>query len=327
MAGIFKANNPFNTFLLFVYGILLKLPWFLNSKDPAIGKFDGFLYKYLLPHIISIKHTSSFTYFLIVYLFIFTQAVIFNRLVVNQRLLQKANYLPGMCYLLLTSLFAQWNEFSSVLIVNTLLIWAFSKMNKLYNSQDPKVLLYNIGAIVGLCSFFYLPVIAYALLILFALTITRPVKLREWVVALIGVVTPYYFLFFYVYLTTGNLKDYRFQILKPVIPVFHITTIYWCLIGLVFLLAVTGCYFVVVNLRKQIVQVRKCWGILLFFFIISAIVSLLYSGSSLQYSLLVLVPLSACLASFFFYPRSRIILILGHWLLVAFIVYTGFFLK
>ena len=48
MTGTFKANNPYNTFLLFVYGILLKLPMFLHPKVPQVQQIDGFLYRALL---------------------------------------------------------------------------------------------------------------------------------------------------------------------------------------------------------------------------------------------------------------------------------------
>ena len=48
MIGIFKANNPFNTFLLFVYGLLLKLAWFWYPHIPVVHTTDGFLYKEIL---------------------------------------------------------------------------------------------------------------------------------------------------------------------------------------------------------------------------------------------------------------------------------------
>lgn len=46
--GTFKANNPYNNFLLFVYGFVLKLPMFLHPKVPIPQKLDGFLYKAML---------------------------------------------------------------------------------------------------------------------------------------------------------------------------------------------------------------------------------------------------------------------------------------
>ena len=39
--------------------------------------------------------------------------------------MQKNNYLPAMSYLLITSLFIDWNILSAPLVINTLLIWVW----------------------------------------------------------------------------------------------------------------------------------------------------------------------------------------------------------
>ena len=324
MAGIFRANNPFNTFLLLVYGIFLKICWFIHPHALTTGPMDGFLYKKFFPHIVLLQSQYPIFYDSIVYLFLFTQAVIFNRIVVNQRLMQKANYYPAMSYLLLTSLFASWNEFSSVLIVNTLLIWAFAKINKLYNTNEPKVTLFNIGMIIGLISFLFMPALGFLLFLILALIVSRPFRFREWVVALIGIITPYYLLCCQIFLSNGNLGAFKFPYLKPFLPVIHLNKIEWALLCLSFLVLGIGVYFVYTNLRKQVVQVRKNWTFILFYFLISCLLTFFYSGKILEYSLLILVPLSAYFASFFFYPRFRIILIIVHWVFVSFIIYSGF---
>jgi hypothetical protein len=46
--GVFKSNNPYNTFLLLVYGVVLKLQIFIHPKIPVPQQTDGFLFKELL---------------------------------------------------------------------------------------------------------------------------------------------------------------------------------------------------------------------------------------------------------------------------------------
>lgn len=327
MQGIFKANNPFNTFRLFIYGIVLKLFWFAHPRDPISSTMDGILYRILFPHIIGLKQSYPVIYICLIYSFLITQALIFNRFIVNQRLLQKANYLPGMSYILLTSLLSSWNQLSPLLIINTLLVWAFAKMNKLYNATDPLAMIFNIGMIIGICSLIYVPAIIFSLLIISALVVTRPFHIREWVVSVIGILTPYYFLLYQVFFTNNNLKNFKFPFLSPIIPRFNITTLDFILIILLLFIFIAGLYYVILHLNKQVVQVRKSWSLLFYYLIITICVSFFYSGKSPHTALMVLIPLSAFYAGFFFYNKHRIILIITHWLLIGFIIYTGYFIN
>jgi hypothetical protein len=38
VTGTFKANNPYNNFLLFIYGLVLKLPSFIHPEVPKPEK-------------------------------------------------------------------------------------------------------------------------------------------------------------------------------------------------------------------------------------------------------------------------------------------------
>ncbi len=327
MAGIFKANNPFNTFLLFVYGLILKFCWFRNPIEPGINKFDGLLYKAAFPYIHSLWAWSPFFFLTIVYLFIFTQAVIFNRLLSTQRLFQKANYLPGMSYLLISSFVPEWNQFSSVLIVNTLMIWSYSKMNKLYNNQDPKENLFNLGMIISFCSFLYVPSVLFLLLLFFSLAITRTFRIREWTVCILGLITPYYFLLISIFLHDNNIKRFKFPILYPRLVNFHISLIQIVFYSFVVLIALIGVFFINNNLKKQVVHVRKSWAIILVYLFIAAIIGVFYSNNEKTYLYLVLVPFSTYIAAYYFYLRSRMMLTITHIIMIAFIVYNGFFIK
>jgi hypothetical protein len=103
--GTFKANNPYNTFLLLIYGLLLKLPMFVHPFVPKPQQTDGFLFKGILIQLAVVGEKIPIVYPIITFILLFTQAITFNQLVNEQRLMQKANYLTGMSYLLVTSLY------------------------------------------------------------------------------------------------------------------------------------------------------------------------------------------------------------------------------
>ena len=106
MTGIFKANNPYNNFLLLIYGLALKIPMFINPNVPQPQQLDGFLYKAMLLWLKPVAANFHLVYSIITFLLLFVQAISINKLINSQRLMKKPNYLSGMAYLLITSLFS-----------------------------------------------------------------------------------------------------------------------------------------------------------------------------------------------------------------------------
>lgn len=323
MVGIFKANNPFNTFLLFIYGLLLKLAWFINPQLPVIKETDGFLFKDIL---YTLQHTGSqfpLLYPIITYFLLFMQAIAFNKLINDQRMMQRPNYLPAMSYLLITSMFSEWNILSAPLLINTLLIWVWAKMSSLYSNNSPKSTLFNIGMAVGVSTFFYFPSLSFVLLIIFGLIVSRPFILAEWVIAIVGIITPYYFLFSYLFLT-DSIQDYRLP--KFVIGYPKFNQNYWeltgiCLMVLAFLI---GIFFVQSNFRKQLVQVRKRWSLLLLYLVVAVFVPFINATHTFEYWILAAIPLAAYVGCSFLYPAKRWVSVLIHWLMVAVAIVTSY---
>jgi len=322
----FRANNPFNTVLLFAYAFLLKFSWLNHPKAPVTKWIDGWAAQLLKPRIDHLLTSYPLLYSLIVYSLIVTQALMINRVVNQQRMMPKANYMAAMCYILITSLFADWNVLSVVLIAQTFLIWAWSKMNRLYNTAHPKTILYNIGLLMGIVSILYFPATGFCILLLVAIAVNRAFRPREWLIAFLGVITPYYFLISLLYLNDA-FRLFYIPYLLPGIPVFHFTSLQWTAIFILLLSVITGFYYAHSQLSKQVVQVRKSWYTFFAFLAISVLLCLFFSGNAWQYYLLAAVPLAVYVGAAFFYPRKRWFPIILHWLLVAFIVSFSYFNK
>lgn len=326
MVGIFKANNPFNTFLLFLYGLLLKLAYFMHPHIPTVQKTDGFLFSEILDKLGNTGSKFPLIYPAITYLLIFTQAVTFNKLINDQKMMQRSNYLPAMSYLLITSMFAEWNMLTAPLVINTLLIWVWARMSTLYSNTKPKSTLFNIGMMIGVSTFFYFPSLAFVLLIVFALIVSRPFILAEWIVSILGILTPYYFLFSYLFLT-DKLNGYRLPRFEISHPKFHQD--YWeiagiCLIIVAFLI---GVFFVQANFRKQLVQVRKRWSLLLLYLFVAVFVPFINATHTFEYWILTAIPLSAYVACSFLYPVKRWLPVVLHWLMVLVVIVISYGLK
>jgi hypothetical protein len=323
VTGTFKANNSYNNFLLLLYGLLLKLPMFLHPVIPQPQKIDGFLYKAILRALQPVGNGLPVIYPVITFFLLFMQAVYFNKLVNDQRIMQRPHYLTGMSYLLITSLFMEWNVLSSPLIINSFLIWVWSKMSGLYNNQKPKAALYNIGIAIGIATFFYFPSIAFAALIIFGLALTRPFKLAEWLISLLGILTPYYFLMAIVFLT-DKWKGYKFPGFAVTTPLFNQS--YWAYAAIVIVSgsSFVGLFFIQQNFRRQLIQARKSWNLTFLYLLVAFFVPFVNATHSFEYWILCAVPVSAFVAATFLYPAKKWFPAVLHWLIVAFVLVISY---
>ena len=244
MIGIFKQKSPANVFLLLVFGVLIKLPMFLYPHVPVVKPEDGLFYKGILDFLKPVAVNNPSIFPSIVFLLLFLQSVILTRFINAQRLMSKSTFLPGMAFLLITSLFPEWNYFSAPLIVNSILLLLLTSLFRIYNQPAAKGAIFNIGLALGISAFIFFPSITYIIWILLALAIMRPFRLNEWLICITGVATPYYFFAVYLIVTDqwnwNNLMPY-FTISLP-----RIQQTLW-LAGSTFLLAapfLIGGYYV-----------------------------------------------------------------------------------
>ena len=326
MTGTFKANNPYNTFLLLVYGIVLKLPMFLHPVKPVPQQTDGFLFKELLVQLSNVGDKLPAVYPLIAFVLLYTQAIIFNQLANGQRMMQKPNYLTAMAYLLITSLFKEWNVLSAPLIVNSLLVWVWARMAGLGNTKSVTSTLFNIGIAIGVSTFFYFPSIAFAVLVIFGLVVTRPFKLAEWLLCLFGIITPYYFLLSYVFLT-DKWKGYKLPGIAFSLPKFYESR--WALAAIIIVLfaTVVGLFYIRQNFLRQLVQTRKSWNLVFLYFFVAVGIPFINATHSFEYWILCAVPLSAFVGCAFLYPQKKWFPQVLHWLMVAFVIAFSYFVK
>jgi hypothetical protein len=326
VTGIFKTNNPSGNAILFLYAIVLKFPMFMNLKAPQLQALDGIFYKNILQGLGSIASFIPFIYSLLTFMLLFIQAIGINKIVNDQRFHKQTNYLTGMSFLLITSLFSDWFLFSAPLIVNTILIWIFSRLCVLYNNPASKSIIFNIGLATGLAAFIYFPSITFLLLVMSGIAISRPFRLQEWLTGLVGIFTPLYFFASWLFLT-GKISTFR-------VPGFHLSYPHfmgnrWAYGALFVIVLATalGLYFVNTNMRRQVVQTRKSWQLLFLYLIIATLVPFINATINFSYWIIVAVPLSPIIAAVFFYPQKKILPLALHWLMFGIYIAIVFFVK
>jgi len=322
--GIFKQKNPGNALLLLLYGLFLKFPLFLHPEVPLPSQGDNYIYHLVIRFLEPFTKNAPVVFSILAFLLFFTQATLLNRISNSLKLLPRPNYLVGMSYLLVTSLMKDWNSFSAPLLVNSLMIWLWYRMIGLYNNNNPKTSLYNVAVMVGILPLIYSPAIAFILLLFFALVIARPLRITEWMVALLGLMTPYYFLFVILFLT----DRWHFSKVIPYI-VFHLPRLpasLWITGGITLLIVpfLSGGYYVQKNLNKMLIQVRKAWSILLVFLLVSLLIILINPGNNYLHWMLIVIPITTFHAATYYYMTSRWLALLLHWATFIFAILLNY---
>lgn len=326
MTGIFKQKSSSNILLLLVYGLILKFNRFLHPAGPLQQPEDHFLYNWLIGFLKPLN-IAPVLYVLLAFLLLYSQALLFNRICNDQKLLPRPNYLPAMAHLLTTSLFVEWNYFSAPLLANSFLIWIFYRLITLPNIQKPAGVIFNIGVLMGIVTLLYRPAIVFVALVILALFIMRPFRPQEWAINILGITMPYYFLALVLYLTNrwdwNKLKPV-FNISLPAMPSSIFTTISIVLLVVPFMI---GGYFVQSNLNKMYIHVRKSWSLLLLFLIMAMLIILADGGSNYVSWMLCAVPITAFHAASYFYSTSRRFPVILQWLIFGYAIYLNYWLS
>lgn len=320
MIGIFKQKNPAIIFLLLLFGVLIKLPMFLHPHVMVSRPEESILFRAILKFLEPTGKTFPSVYPLLAFFLIMVQALTLTRFINNQRMISKPTYFPGMAYLLITSLFPEWNYFSAPLIVNTILLFVLSGLFNIYNQQNAKGAIFNIGLALGIASFIFFPSLTFVIWILLALAVMRPFRLNEWALCIVGITTPFYFYAVYLVVTSQWSWDQLLPYITVHLP--YIKQSAW-MAGSVFLIAVPfllGGYYVQDNLRRMLIQVRKGWSLLLLYLLGAIFVPFVNNTNTLENWVMVAIPFAAFHACTYFYSTLKIIPVLLFWLTVAFII-------
>jgi hypothetical protein len=312
--GIFKQKASTNALLLLLYALVLKFPLFLHPFLPVLHAEDNYLYRYILSLLGSLFGHAALPYAVLSFVILFSQATLLNSICNYHKMLPRANFLPGMCYILVTSLLPDWGHFSAPLIINSIMIWCWYRMVALYNSPSPVTAIFNIGLFLGLATLLYVPAIAFLIMLFFALLIMRPFRVQEWLVGFAGFTSPYYFLILILYFTHqlqwANLVPH-ISFTFPAIP-----ASVWIIasISLLVIPFIIGGIYVQNNLNKMLIHVRKSWSLVLVFLITAIFVIIINKAGTYENWIVTAMPFAVFHSAAYYYPTNRVLINLLHWI-------------
>jgi hypothetical protein len=321
---MFRQKSPGNIIVLFLFGLLLKLPLFLYPKTIVATQNDEDFYHWLIGFFNSFTTNNGLISSVFSYFLLYIQALMINYLLNEYRLLPKQNYLAGMAYLLLTSLLPEWNYLSSPLVTSTFVIWIFILLFRLYNIANARGQIFNIGLLLGISSYFYFPSASFLICIILGLIILKPFRLNEVVLFLTGCLTPYYFIGAWLFLKDQLSFATFFPHISVRVP--EIKSNIWLAVSIL-LLAIpflVGGFFVQTHLHKMLIQVRKSWTILLLYLLLAFFIPFVNSNPSFSNWVLLVAPFACFHASTYYYGSKKWVLNLLFFLTAGYIIYLQY---
>lgn len=324
MVSLFKSNKPHIPLILLGYAVLLQLPMFLFPRKYVVPEAQEPLSNLLLslidkPHIVA----AIFSVLLVV-----IQALVVNKMITDLRLFDKANYVPALMYVVVSSLFTEFLYPGPQLLANLFVVLVLMSIMRLYKSQENFSEIFDVGFMIAIASLFYSPTMVLLVLMFIGLGILRAFAWREWVTGLAGFLAPYILISTYYFLVDG-LGEFWYEQFSGMFNFgdMHLST------GLdvkvtgsfVVLLLMLSAWYLQASYLKSQIQIRKflvlvVWTLILLFFSF-----VLDDDLSLKHFVIITVPLSVILSYYMLNFKKQRWPEIIHWLLVLSILFFQYY--
>ncbi len=321
MVTLFINTSFSSVFILIVLALLVHTHFFIAPAIVVTGE-DG-LISFLLKQYI--QPLPSVFLWLVYMGILLLQAIRLNMVLNENKMFHNGNFTTAMAYVVVSGLFPEWCSITPAFIANTFLIWILIQLFKLYNSPAPKVLLFNTGLIAGFSVICYHPTAILIVVILFALIIVRPFRIAEWIVLLMGVITPLYILFSILFLTDKwNLVTQFLPKLHLGLPKFQYKD-FWVVftISTIFISLLAGLVYYSNASNRVIIQIRKNWSVLVVMLLLMLPIPFIFTNTAMYAVEMLIIPLSAFIANAYLYPKKLLFPNLLFFLAVAAIIHNN----
>jgi len=314
----FKQTLPQIIIVIIVLAILIWLKSFLTDSvfsfyfDSIKMPFYDFITKWL--------HEGLFKSSLISFVVMLITAFLLLQINSKHIVIKQRTYLPAFFFVILASGFLPVQRINPAIFSSFFLVFAIDHILSIYHKESVLDNLYRAGFFIALASLFYAPSIFYIVAVFLSLISIRTFNIREWIVPIIGLLTPWFFFFFYHYFVNSDLTiSYRVIVYNLFTEINPISSgvLFYSFIGYsIILFMITG-IFLLNSLPNQKISVRKYHGVFFWFNLVTALIVLFIPACSIEILYVAVIPVSFQFAHYFtlsnrkFWPSFLFFLLLG----------------
>jgi hypothetical protein len=302
---IVRNNNPLTVLILLIYALAINWQVLFHPQMPVVPEGD-FLFHIITGFLGVVLFQSAFGFTLLSVIMLAIQGIYLNAVANKHKLFYKPTYVTAFVYISLTALSPTFGYFSQPVLINWVLIMLTDAILQLAQSQKPRKIIFNTGFALGIAGLLMFPAMVYILALLAAISILRNLNPGEWMVALLGWITPVYFAAGLLYLFDvlhwlPGWVDVGFSLPGSIKnPVFFIGA----LMGLVTLFAM-GTYALQKQLVRVSIFVRRGWTAIAICLFLSFVVGVFTDHTVSMAWLIVMPAFTLVVANAYFAEKNR----------------------
>lgn len=228
-----------------------------QQKAGSGGLLDHFIYPVVYGHL----HPVFIE--LLAICLIIGSAVYLNYLVTMARMFQRPQFLTALSVVLFVFIFPGASSLQAGVVMMPITVLLYQQLTRLYNSPNPRTVVVNAGLITGSGILLYHPYWWMVPVCMLALVQLRPFRLHEWVLLLVSIATPAYFLLSYEYLTNQWNPKAHWPVWNPIKTIPAIRYEWIILFSAAVVWSAAGMLKWQHEVRRMLIQSRKNWYLLI----------------------------------------------------------------
>lgn len=246
-----------------------------------------------------------------------------KHIVIKQR-----TYLLSFLYFVIVSSFISIQQINPAVFASFFIVLVFDHLFSIYHKENVLDNLFRAGFYISIASLFYAPAILYFIALLLSIVSIRSFNIREWFASFFGLITPWFFYFFYHYFVNNDLMAIvRTLDLNLFTEVNNDTNnfLLYLFYSYNFLLFIVSGLFLVKTISTQKISVRKFHGSFFLFNLVSIAIVVLIPCVSIEIVYIALIPIVFQYTHYFttsnrkFWPEFLFFLLLVFSFLMQFI--------
>jgi hypothetical protein len=290
---IFRSNNPL-LIILYVLLILLLRAGLLIFQPEELDLLMSSepLSKIIYNNLKYIPVKYDLLQLFIGLLLQLVQAIHLNHILSENKIIPRRNYISGLIFILFTSLLPEYAFPGPAMLSLSVYILISGWLFSLFKSDKPYARIYNIGFLASLNLFIYFPSALFLLYVMIGLLIMRPFILREWILLLLGIISPIYLAFSWYYLN-DSLPDFsQTQLINAAGLQLPKQLGQWIVLLNYLILTGLSVLFLPASLFGGLIQVRKFAGLMFAFLLLVLLSFIMRQENSYTHLVLLSLPLS-----------------------------------
>jgi hypothetical protein len=310
LATTLKSNHSFVIIIILIIGTAL---WGYTLFEPPMLSSGSITEMPLYTFIFQLLSINRILLFIISFAIVLTQGFLLIGFNKKHILISNRTFLPAFFYIFITGSIVLTHTFSPVLLGGFFIFYAIDFLFRTYRIDYALNEIYMSGFLIAIASFFWAPFVYFLILLFISLIIMRTFIIREWIIALLGFLTPLFFMFviYYVFIPEqDSLNLFYFVISELTVPenIIRLEIPYYLFFGFLFLLIIVTSIKIIGNYQSKKIKTRKYFEINWWYFFVAILLFAVLKRSSLDMIYLVALPVSFLLTEFFYSVRSKTVL-------------------